>query len=179
MQLSKRTIGISIAILIVAIFSFIGHRFLSERAISIDERDTINVEENTFAYQNVAYGFELSFPSSVVVDEKTETAPSPGGHVFRVEFSESEGGAPIAAVTVSRIDSGYANGTDALVAPNGMDPVSTKNIRIAGRAARVYNEGKEGTVFVVASDSYQYMIYPLTKKGGDSVLASFRLSDEE
>ena len=171
-------LGISIAGLIVLVaggFSYIF--FFSDTTSSEGENAHLSAEEHAFSYENIKYGFEVSFPSAVAVREYEESIPGPGGHVFRVAFGDEGDRGVIAAVTVSRIDTAYANGVDPLAPPHGMDPVSEKDIRLAGVSARVYNEGEDGTVFTVAKGAYQYMIYPLTREGGDALLTSFRFTD--
>ncbi|NTV44842.1 MAG: hypothetical protein HGA67_04120 [Candidatus Yonathbacteria bacterium] len=117
-------------------------------------------EKELSAYENTTYGFVMRFPKEITSVEKTETESTPGNVVFSVALSDKETGAPLAEVTVAPVPSGLPKGADSLPAPDGMDPVSSRDLIIAGAPARVYNEGKEGVVYVVANNGYRYAIYP-------------------
>lgn len=137
-------------------------------------------------YQNQKYGFSLSYPTSYKIQETNwEQEPQPGGVIYLVQLGdetvadfETDFDKGI-LVYVAKIEMGLANGTDPLVAPNGMDPVSKKDTMIDGQKARNYNNGQ---VYTVAKNGYEYLLVlgeqanQLTKDNFAKVVSSFKFT---
>jgi len=133
--------------------------------------------KNVLVYTNKQYGFSIDFGRAVSVQENNLSEPALGGHIYSADFSDMSSGESMMMISVSRIEDGFRNASDPLAEPNGMDPLSTRDMEgmIVGHNVRVYNEGKDDAVYVVANKEYQYMIYPGTSMKGQevSLLKSF------
>ncbi len=138
-------------------------------------------------YQNQKYGFSFSYPGNYKTQATDTEQDSPGGVIYVLQLGDEtvadfetdfERGITI---TVRKIEAGTPLADDHLAEPNGMDPISQKDILINGLKWRVYNQD-EGGVYVVTDDKYTYTISAgseankTTKDNFPKILASFKLS---
>jgi putative hemolysin len=99
-------------------------------------------------YKNDKHGFEFKYPDNLNITEKINADEGPDFGII-INIGEN------IIVNVVKIEKGMQNGSDPLSEPNGMDPVSQRDITIAGTKGRIYNDGE---VYVVAKNGYQYFL---------------------
>lgn len=113
-------------------------------------------------YQNDKFGFSLNYLGSYKINETDwENEPQPGGNIYLLQLGDdsvvdfdvdyNKG----ILVYVAKLEKDLANGSDPLAAPNGMDPVSTKDIMLDGQKAKNYNDGQ---AYAVAKGGYEYLL---------------------
>lgn len=122
-------------------------------------------------YENNEYGFRFEEVEGFFHNETIHEEPQAGGLVYLIQLGDSE---TVESNTftekgmslhVVKIDSAFANGSNPLAAPSGMDPASEEDAVIAGERAKLYNSGE---VYTVAKNGYEYLFILGTEADQDT-----------
>ncbi len=106
---------------------------------------------NWKTYTNKTYGFSIKFPNSCTYTESNwSEGEMPGDVIFSLFFDNGE------CASSEEVTQMYLNvakgGLIELPPPNGMDPTVTKDIYIAGRKAKNY----DNEAYVVSNGKYRF-----------------------
>jgi|GEM_PF-977573 hypothetical protein len=123
----------------------------TNQAVTNGQTTNANEAVNPKTYTNTKYKFSVNYPSNCFYTESSyKLGELPGGILFSVDFDKGScaSGEGAISINVAEILG------DSLIGPNGMDPVSTKDLTISGKKAKNYDE----EAYVVSDGKYRFEI---------------------